>query len=91
MQYALVIESTAYFPALINPASTIFLLSTMAPPSTLIAFLIFMVRLTAVRRGRFYEDTAINSGSALDRPLPKPQFRIELTYMRNRHSIESIS
>jgi multiple antibiotic resistance protein len=104
MHYTLIIENTAYFLALINPASKIFLLSTMEPPyswkelwsvalrSTLIALLIlglltsigqflfatvfhveiyslnvaggiilFIVGLTAVRKGRFYEDTAMRS------------------------------
>jgi len=77
MHYALIVESTAYFLSLINPASKIFLLSTMDSPyswkevwsvalrSTLIALLIFIVGLTAVRRGRFYEDTAMRSVSGI--------------------------
>ncbi|MGC9324142.1 MAG: MarC family protein [Desulfomonilia bacterium] len=113
---ALVIESTAYFLALINPASKIFLLSTMDPPytfkdlwrislrSTLVALFIlavlassgkvvlgvvfhveiyslnvaggiilFIVGLTAVRKGRFYEETALSSVSAFSIvPLAAP-------------------
>lgn len=114
--YKQALESTLYFLALINPASKIFLLSTMQPQyswkelravslrSTLVAFLIllvlsasgtyllvnvfhveiyslnvaggiilFLLGLSAVTRGRFFEETAFSKVSELSIvPLASP-------------------
>jgi len=115
-QYTYVIENTIYFLALINPASKIFVLSTMQPPyswkelsdvslrSTLVAFLIlliltatgkfllvsifhvqmyslnvaggiilFIIGLTAVRKGIFFEENALRKVSEISIvPLASP-------------------
>jgi len=114
--YKQVLESTLYFLALINPASKIFLLSTMQPQytfkelwavslrSSLVAFLIllilsasgtyllvrvfhveiyslnvaggiilFLIGLSAVTRGRFFEETAFSKVSEISIvPLASP-------------------
>lgn len=114
--YKQALESTLYFLALINPASKIFLLSTMQPQytwrelwavslrSSLVAFLIllilsasgtyllvrvfhveiyslnvaggiilFLIGLSAVTRGRFFEETAFSKVSEISIvPLASP-------------------
>ena len=114
--YMRIIENTLYFLALVNPASKIFLLSTIQPPytskelwnvslrSTIVAFLIllvlagtgkfllvsvfhvqmyslnvaggiilFIIGLTAVRKGRFFEETALRRVSEISIvPLASP-------------------
>ena len=116
MHDSLFIGTTAYFLALINPASKIFVLSTIEPPfrwkqlfgvalrSTAVAFLIlallttvgdamlrvvfhveiyslqvaggiilFIIGLVAVRKGRFYEETALQKVSDISVvPLAAP-------------------
>ncbi|MBN2028758.1 MarC family protein [bacterium] len=116
MDIALIIRSTLYFLALINPASKIFILSTVDPPyskkdlmvisvrSTIVAAIIlvilaaignfillaifnvnlyslkvaggivlFIVGLTAVRKGRFYEESALEQVSDISIvPLAAP-------------------
>ena len=114
--YMRMIENTLYFLALINPASKIFLLSTMQPAytgkelwnvslrSTLVAFcmlfvlaatgkfllvnifhvqmyslnvaggiILFIIGLTAVGKGRFFEETALKKVSEISVvPLASP-------------------
>lgn len=116
MDIALILSSTLYFLALINPTSKIFLLSTVDPPyakkervaisvrSTIVAAIIlivlaaignfvlleifnvnlyslkvaggivlFIVGLNAVRKGRFYEETAMHQISDISIvPLAAP-------------------
>jgi len=116
MAYTHLVENTIYFLALINPASKIFLLSTMEPPytwkelwdvslrSSMVAFLIllilaasgkyllssvfhveiyslnvaggiilFLIGLSAVTRGRFFEETALRKVSEISIvPLASP-------------------